>query len=77
MIITSFKIPITNRQGGQARSQWARHGRPEGAMIIAQPIASWGPFSLRYGFLNCYILDKKTANRIAKVLEAAKKENAK
>lgn len=74
MIVGTFHITLTQKQGARIRAKWSKYGQDRGMMLIAQPVAQWGPFQIKYGFLNCAILDRKTASKIHRVIEKAKHE---
>lgn len=68
-----FKIKLTRQQSNQVHDEWRKNYELGGAMIVGQPHASWGPFALTYGFINCGIVDAKLAEAISKTIERHKK----
>ena len=70
MILSSFNIPLPPKLGKQVQAEWEKHGKTGGAMVIAQPVTTWGPFHLRTAALRVAIVTPDTMQAIQAAIEA-------
>ena len=59
--IEHFQIRLTQKQAQRIRGVWQRAGKNGAAMLIAQPITTCGPFTLRRAILDVAIIGPEDA----------------
>ena len=69
MIISSFTIDLPPKFRKQVQAEWNKHGKQGAAMIIAQPVTTWGPFNLRTAALRVAIVTPETMKEIQTDIE--------